>query len=108
MKLAKTLAILVAMVLVVMCFNAPIVFSGEEHPWDGDGTGGDGLGGGTSDDGVDTTIVGPADNDPLRGSNPDDPFDPGYLISIQFLIWYHDLPGYVQKDENDATSGASR
>lgn len=108
MKLAKTLAILLAMVLVVMCFNAPIVFSGEEHPWDGDGTGGgDGLGGDNSGGDLDTTLNDPLE-DPLYGSNPDNPFDPGYLISIQFLIWYHDLPGDVLKDENDATSGASR
>jgi hypothetical protein len=42
MKLAKTVAILIALVMVVICFNAPAVFSGSEHPWDQEGSGGGG------------------------------------------------------------------
>jgi len=55
MKIAKTLVILSAVVLVVVCFNAPAVFSGEAHPWDEDGDGGDN--GGIGGSGEDTTIV---------------------------------------------------
>jgi len=50
MKLTKALAILFAMVLVVICFNAPVVFGGDEFPWDEDNdNSGDGVHGSVED-----------------------------------------------------------
>lgn len=95
MKIAKTLAILGAVVLVVVCFNAPAVFSGEVHPWDEDGSGGGD--GDTGDPGEDTTVV--LEND----TAPDDYNSygggtgwPGFsdlVTFIHYVITYYHLPG---------------
>lgn len=62
MKLTKALAINVALVMVLLCFGAPAVFSADEHPWDQEG-GDNGIGG----TGIDSTGIRPTSN---VGYNP--------------------------------------
>jgi hypothetical protein len=107
MKMAKALAILFAMVLVIMCFNAPFVYSGEEHPWDGDGGSNGGISDGYTGPGDDSLVVDPMVKDEgTRGYDPSYPVDPEFLISMQFILWYHDVPTGVSKEENGASNGA--
>jgi hypothetical protein len=97
MKIAKTFAILLASVLVVICFNAPFVHSveGDGHPWDGES--GDG-GGGTNSGGhgQDTTIIIFRPDAPTRSDLSPMLIRSAGLERIQsvlyFLVWYRDIP----------------
>lgn len=121
MKITKALAILFALVLVVVCFNAPAVYSYEDHPWDEDGDGsGGGDGSGIIPD-PDTTIIrtDPADpeGDPEGTDGFGWPKGPGLWLDLQFLFWYHNVPDYkigraggqnTVRTGNEATSTNSR
>ena len=97
MRVAKTLAIVFAVVLVVVCFNAPVVNSWEgsrDHPWDGDDGGHDDGGDGID---VDTTGV-PGDILTLK-AGPSGYGDgvSGYgtfVTAVRLLLVYHDAPGF--------------
>ncbi len=103
MRIAKTLAMLFALVLVVMCFNAPILFSAEEHPWDGDGPG-DGSDGTIIDPTIDTTIVVPPDEEEdFSTYNPDGLNPDGLLFDLQFFFMFYSIPDYPA--ENSGASG---
>ncbi len=107
MRIAKTIVILFALVLVVMCFNAPILFSAEEHPWDGDGPG-DGNDGAVVDPPSDTTIVDPGDGDEDRGSIYDPADFPlnDLFFNVQFLLRFYSIPG-SPPENNGASSNTN-
>jgi len=96
MKLTKTLA-LIALVMVVICFNAPAVFSGDEHPWDQEGGGGRTTGGGLNPDtvrtgGSPTTSYGPRETiDKFTGSLTT---YERLMVTINFVVWYRDIPTF--------------
>ena len=97
MRIAKTLALVFAVVLVVVCFNAPVVNSWEgsrDHPWDGDDGGHDDGGDGI---GIDTTVV-PGDLITLKvGESGGGDNVTGYgtfVIAVRLLLVYHDMPGF--------------
>ena len=98
MRVTKTLAIIFAVVLVVVCFNAPVVNSWEgsrDHPWDGDDGGHDDGGDGI---GIDTTGT-PGDIFTFKVGQPDGDGDrlSGYgtfVTAVRLLLVYHDVPGF--------------
>ena len=105
MRIAKTMAMLFALILVVMCFNAPILFSAEEHPWDGDGPGdsGDGT---IIDPTIDSVIVVPPDEDDDYSTYDPDDFVPNDLLfNLQFLFLFYSIPN--SPVENSGASGSS-
>ena len=98
MKIAKALVILFALVLVVVCFNAPAVYSyDEDHPWDEDNGGGtDGEDGSYKPDTDSTGIIRSGITDPGEDSEGTDEIMTGDFdlwLDLQFLFWYYDLPG---------------
>ncbi len=98
MKIAKALVILFALVLVVVCFNTPAVYSyDEDHPWDEDNGGGtDGEDGSYKPDSDSTEIVRGGTIDPGDGSEGTNGIvtdDVNLWLDLQFLLWYFDLPG---------------
>ncbi len=104
MRIAKITAMLFALVLVVICFNAPILFSAEEHPWDGDGPG-DGSDGSIVDPPGDTTITNPNDDEEEDGSNydPDNLGLNDLLFNLQFFFLFYSVPDSPK--ENSGASG---
>ena len=103
MKMTKTLAIIFAVVLVVVCFNAPAVNSLDGtslgHPWDGDS--GDRDDGG-NDLGEDTT--GTTGNIllfnsviPPNGGQNSSVGKGTFVVAIHMLFVYHDLPGFYSE-----------
>jgi hypothetical protein len=90
MKVAKTLAILIALVMVIFCFNAPADVRGDEHPWDQEG--GDGTLGG------DTLHPG---SGPLSTLTTGDISGGGWskfriiLVNASITSWYYDLPAAI-------------
>ena len=103
MKLTKALAMFVALVMVFFCLSAPAVFSADEHPWDQEGGGDNGLGGaGTDSTG---TIVRPAITD---GINP--PAKEG-LNRIDFflvIIKYGIQSGYMTVSQKVYSKGVDK
>ena len=99
MKIAKAFAILLAMVLVVLCFNAPFVYSFEdEDPWDGEDNdnGGGTDGGGSQGDstGVDDNIFKPLYSGDGSGGGLNSSSDFADFMSVVcFIFWHRDLPG---------------
>jgi len=106
MKIARIMMLAFALVMVVICFNSPAVFSADEHPWDEDGDGGNqgGLGGE-----VDTTKI----LDPYEriwgtgnGQNGGDGMEwttsvmAKFLINIQSLLWNYEIPGLYNAAKN--------
>ncbi len=85
MKAAKTLAILFAFVLAVFCLNAPMVWGGDEHPWDEEGGDQDNTGdlipGGGGNTQTSTVTI------PGGSSGIDIP------VSVQVALWYYDKIG---------------
>lgn len=108
MRIAKTIAMFFALILVVMCFNAPILFSAEEHPWDGDGPGdGDGDDGTIVDPTTDTIIVVPPDEDEDQSIYDPDGFVPNDpLFTLQFLFMFYSIPD-SQLENNGASGNAN-
>ena len=99
MKIAKAFAIVFAMVLVVICFNAPFVHSGSSydgHPWDGEDGGGGGTDGGQ---GRDTTLLINNPDTPLRSGTGVGSLEPSDLemvvTTLRSIFWYHDIPSGV-------------
>jgi hypothetical protein len=109
MRIAKTIAILIALVLVVICFNAPAIYSGEEHPWDGDGPG-DGTDGATIDPAnSDTTTVNPGSGDSDQNGSYYDPDDYGFsdlLFNVQYFLQFYSIPS-SQSMSNGASSSTN-
>jgi len=106
MRIAKTLAMLFALVLVVICFNAPVLYSGEEHPWDGDGSG-DGTDGSVIDSPNDTLIIIPgADDDTEDGSiyDPDDLDITELLFNVQYFLQFYSIPGSANENSGASSS----
>jgi hypothetical protein len=97
MRIAKTLAVLFALVLVVVCFNAPAVYSGEEHPWDEDGSL---LGDGEHNIGPngDSIVTVTAVNSPGTGHSGGGVGSQNgsyrLWIAFQFIFWYRDVPRF--------------
>ncbi len=98
MQVTKTLAILFAVVLVVICFNAPVVNSWDggtrDHPWDGDGSG---------DGGGDNIIIDTTSNGGtkvLLTISPSGNQGGGvsglgtFVTAVHLLFVYHDMPGF--------------
>jgi hypothetical protein len=111
MKLAKTLAILFALVMVVICFNAPAVFSGEEHPWDQEGGGGRTTGGGSSTGGglnPDTVKIGASSTKSIGPREAMTKFTGSFtayerlLVTFNFVIWYRDIPVQSRSSNREA------
>jgi hypothetical protein len=98
MRVTKTLAIVFAVVLVVVCFNAPVVNSWEgsrDHPWEGDDGGRDDGG---DNIGIDTTAS-PGELITFKIAQPDN--DGGsvsgygtFVVAVRLLLVYHDIPGF--------------
>ena len=98
MKGTKTLALFFAMVLVVVCFNAPAVFSHEDHPWDGDGGGIDGSVGSIGADSLHIKPQTPVKPMPGLGDSgggtlPGDPLGLKVIFSLGF--YYREVPGII-------------
>lgn len=95
MKMAKAVALLFALVLVVVCFNSPLVLA--DHPWDEDGFGGGGdkedgnSGSGTDPDSVIINDPNRPSDEPTDGFN-DDPSDGDLMINLQLLILFQIKP----------------
>ena len=95
MRVARNLTILFALILFVICFNAPTVFSGDEHPWDGEGVG---TNPGTGLPGIDSSkiIIRTSELTNNGGSKtPGSGWSALYnyvLLSASFITWYRDLP----------------
>ncbi|MEW5922575.1 MAG: hypothetical protein AB1746_01165 [Candidatus Zixiibacteriota bacterium] len=98
MQVTKTLAILFAVVLVVICFNAPVVNSWDggsrDHPWDGDDGG---------DDGGDNAIIDTTSGGGVKvlyslspsGNQGGEVSGMGtFITAIHLLFVYHDMPGF--------------
>jgi hypothetical protein len=88
MKMAKTLAIIFALVLAVICFYAPPVIGGDEHPWDEEG-GNDSEGNSSGE-----VITAPP---PLINQGSDGGSDwygsyDQFIMYLEFLVWYNDIP----------------
>ena len=87
-KAAKTSAVLLALVVVFICFNAPATIATDEHPWDQEGGGGSG----TRGDSIKVVI----------GPTASYTFETKYgevwskvhifLISAGPVTWIHDVP----------------
>lgn len=98
MKAAKTLAILFAFVLAVFCLNAPMVWGGDEHPWDEEGGDQDNSGGlvPTGGEGTQTSVVSSSGGT----SSIDVP------VIVQVALWYYDkigVYGMTTKVADDVT-----
>jgi hypothetical protein len=94
MRIAKTIAMLFALVLVVVCFNAPAIYSGEEHPWDGDGPG-DPNDGSIIDPSGDTIIVNPGGGDVDHSNSDIEPGTVGFddlLFNVQYFLQFYSIP----------------
>lgn len=92
MKMAKTSAVFLSLVMVLICFNAPAVVNTDEHPWDQEGGGGSGTLGDTTH-----TIIGPLTSngyDPSVGGKWSKSSLPLYFV-VSMAYWYHDLPAGV-------------
>ncbi len=101
MKIAKTFAILFAVVLVVLCFSPVTVFSGDGHPWDGDSGGEEGQtssGAGFSD--TDAVPAVSALGDPGGGDSGGINLA-GFISTTQFIFWYHDVPGSLPENSGE-------
>jgi len=103
MKIAKAFAIIFAMVVVVICFNAPFVHSGasyDGHPWDGEEDGGGGTDGG---EGKDSTLIINDPDKPLHSGtgDGDGSLDLGTIMTVmQSIFWYHDFPSGVTSESS--------
>ena len=98
MKGTKTLALFFAVVLVVVCFNAPAVFSDEDHPWDGDGGGNNGTIGSIGADSLHIkpqirVEPSPGWGDGRGGISPGDPLGLKVMLSLGF--YYREMPGII-------------
>ncbi len=85
MKAAKTLAIIFAFVLAVFCLNAPMVWGGDEHPWDEEGGDQDNTGGvvpGTGGN-TQTSVV----------TSPGGTISNNVPVSVQVALWYYEKIG---------------
>ena len=92
MKVAKTSAVFLALVMVLICFNAPTVVASDEHPWDQEGGGGSGTRGDTTH-----TVIGPLTTNgfnPSIGGKWSKSNLPLYF-AISMAYWNHDLPAAV-------------
>ena len=87
MKLTKALAIMVALVMVFICLDAPAVLSSDEHPWDQEGGGNNGIGGAGSD----STGTGPTDS---YGSNPTFKDDLNWIGLFLVTVKYKIMSGF--------------
>jgi hypothetical protein len=99
MKIAKTFVSLFAMVLVVLCFNPATVFSGEGHPWDGDGEGGQ-TSSGTGFTDTDAVPTASALGD-LGGGDSGGINLASFISTMQFIFWYHDVPGSLPENSGE-------
>ncbi|SYZ72980.1 exported hypothetical protein [Candidatus Zixiibacteriota bacterium] len=97
MRVTRSLIILFALILFVICFNAPAVFSGDEHPWDGEG--GSTHPGSTGIPGTDSTkIIVRTSTYTSSGGNSGTPgiswaaLYSHVIIYANFITWYRDLP----------------
>jgi len=109
MKLAKTLAMMFALVVAVFCFSAPLVSAGDEHPWDEEGPSSGGINSidpnGDIGDGTQPT-------DGLNTRISASTIYHDAVILLQYTILYHELPnsGNVETEseaENPGVTGAN-
>nr|MBN2278248.1 hypothetical protein [candidate division Zixibacteria bacterium] len=103
MKLTKALAIIFAMVLVVICFNAPVVFGEDEYPWDEDNDNSSGGIHGTVEDSLkygDTFNRLTAATGGANGGNTEPYIFIQFVPILDIIIWYDNIPG-VHADTKD-------
>ncbi len=93
MKMTKALALLLAIAMVVVCFNLPAICDpvsgddGDEDPWDNELiTNGERLEAAP----VDTAII---IDDPTNGAG-DDLVDPELILQLQFIINLRIIPNF--------------
>jgi hypothetical protein len=102
MKIAKAVALLFALVLVVVCFNSPLVLA--DHPWDEEGYGGGGdkedgnSGSGTDPDSVTITDPDRPNDEPAEGFT--DPGDSDWIVNLQLFILFQIKPDAGQGGSN--------
>lgn len=100
MKLTKAIAINVALVMVLLCFGAPAVFSSDEHPWDQEG-GDNGIGG----TGIDSTGIRPNSS---VGYNPTDKFDLNQINYFLVIVRYSIESGFYTVSQKFTNKGVGK
>ncbi len=92
MKVAKTSAVFLALVMVLICFNAPADVRTDEHPWDQEGGGGSG----TLGDSSKTVVTGPLTSLGLESKSGSGWTKVNLLLTaVGVAYWHHDLPAGV-------------
>jgi hypothetical protein len=88
MKMAKTLALMFALVLAVFCFNVPLVLAGDDVPWDEEGSGKMDEKGIIGDP-INPDRSSPSNNSSDYNSDESSSTTSSFFIDVQLVTWYY-------------------